>query len=114
MPSFTTVHLLHMFVFGSLLIYVGIRRKQTPTWLFYILTFLGTIVTIYHSYMVYLAITEKKVLPWVNLFHIFVIAPLLISVGLLGADSPRYLFEFMLMLGFSAIGYHAYYLLIGQ
>jgi hypothetical protein len=114
MSSFTSLHLFHIFIIGSLLIYLGIKQKQTPAWVFHILTFLGIFIVIYHSYRAYLAITEKKALPWINAFHIFVIAPLLISLGLLGTNSPRYLFEFMLMLGFSVIGYHAYYLLIGQ
>jgi hypothetical protein len=114
MSNSTFLQLFHIFIVGSLLLYLGIRQKQAPNWLFKVLTFLGVFIVIFHSYRAFRAITEKKALPWINLFHIFVVAPLLISLGLLGTNSPRYLFEFVLMLGFAVIGYNAYYLTIGQ
>jgi hypothetical protein len=50
--------------------------------------------------------------PWVNLFHIFVVAPLLIYIGYEKDNTPRQYFEYIFMLAFAAIGYHAYYMVV--
>jgi hypothetical protein len=48
---------------------------------------------------------------WVNYIHIFLIGPLLVTIGLNGINTSRPYFELLLMAGMAAIGYHGYYLL---
>jgi hypothetical protein len=48
---------------------------------------------------------------WVNLIHIFIIAPILVYIGYNREKTRRLFYEILLMLGFAAIGYHGYYLI---
>ena len=103
------VHLFHIIIVGSLFLYVGINREKTNPILYPILLGLGIIIILYHIYKTYKYIKENKGY-WVNLIHIFLIGPLLIYIGYNGVKTTRKFFEILMMLGFSAIGYHGYYL----
>ena len=98
------VNILHIVIIGSLFLYIGITKTTFP---FPALLILGLFVTFYH---IYKAITNPTS-AWVNYIHIFLVGPLLIYIGYKGKDTPRKYFEYLLMLGFAAIGYHGYYLL---
>jgi len=74
-----------------------------------ILTTIGIIIILYHSYKVYIKLKEG-INPWINFIHILIIGPLLLYIGLNGKKTQRFLFEIALMLGFTAIGYNGYYL----
>jgi hypothetical protein len=74
---------------------------------------LGVFIIFYHIYKTYLKYSAGKN-PWVNLFHIFVVGPLLIYIGYNNRSTPRSAYELLLMLGFAAIGYHGYYLAIND
>lgn len=111
MEQLMLIHLLHIFIFGSLFLYVGIQTNKIPTWLYSVLIYLGIVILFYHSYKTYALLKAGKN-PWINLFHIFTVAPLLIYIGLNGLKTPLYVYQFMLMLAFTVIGYHGYYLLI--
>ena len=113
MASSLFVHLFHILIVGSLFIYIGIKQKQITVWLFKVSAFLGGFIVLYHLYKAYIKYTEKKAL-WVNLLHIFIIGPLVLLIGINGENTPRYMFELLLMLGFAVIGYHGYYLIIGE
>lgn len=104
------VHLFHMFIVGSLFLYVGINRENVWKQLFPILMGLGVVIVSYHIYKAYTYMTAGKGY-WVNLLHIFIIGPLLIYIGYYGEKTARLYFELLLMLGFASIGYHGYYLL---
>lgn len=109
----TFVHLFHIFFVGSLFIYIGIKQKQMPSFVFHGLSILGAFIIAFHLYKAYSKFIEKKAI-WVNLFHILVIGPMLLAIGVYGESTPRYMFEFILMLGFASIGYHGYYLSMGE
>lgn len=100
------LQLFHIIFVGGFLFYVGINRTNLHPYIFNILIVLGIIVLIYH---VYRATTKKN--PWINLIHIFIIAPLLIYIGYSGDKTPRYAFEILLMLSIAAFGYNGYYLI---
>ena len=109
------VHLFHLLFVGSLFLYVGITRKNTPEWLYSLLYYLGFIIILYHLYKSYLKFSKNKTtFLWVNLIHIFFIGPLLITIGKNGKESPRYLYEILLMFAFASIGYHGYYMIHGD
>jgi hypothetical protein len=78
-----------------------------------ILLTLGIIIVFYHAYKTYLKINSGKN-PWVNLFHIFVVGPLLIYIGYNKQLTPSQAYEFLLMLGFASIGYHGYYAVMNE
>jgi len=103
------VHLLHIIIIGGLFIYVGIMRQGISPYLFPFLLSLGIVIVFYHIFKAYKYSTLGKPI-WVNLIHILLVGPLLIYIGYSAADTARLYFEMLLMLGFSAIGYHGYYL----
>ena len=104
------VHLFHLVIVGSLFLYVGVQRNQIPPWLFPILFGLGIIIWVYHAFKTYSRLVAGGN-PWVNLLHIFYIGPLLIYIGHQRTNTPRYIYEMLLMLGFASIGYHGIYFL---
>ena len=53
---------------------------------------------------------QKGESAWVNYIHFLIIGPLLVYIGYLGLETPRKMFEILLLLGMAAIGYHGYYL----
>lgn len=110
MSTESIVHLFHILIVGSLFLYVGIQRTAIPTTLFPILFWLGIIIIFYHIFKVYTYIKQGKGY-WVNLIHILLVGPLLIYIGYNREKTARLYFELLLMLGFSAIGYHGYYML---
>jgi hypothetical protein len=107
--SHTFVHLFHIIFVGGLFLYVSINGTNTPAFIFPLLKYLGIIIIVYHCYKGYLKIVDAKS-AWVNYIHIFLIGPLLITIGLNGINTSRKYFELLLMAGMASIGYHGYYL----
>ena len=106
MDAHLQLAIFHLLIITPLFIYVGIAREQVPDALFSTLGGLGVVIAGYHSYRAYEKIKDGKS-PWVNYIHIFLVAPLLIILGLHGKTANRKYFEMLLLLGFSALGYHA-------
>jgi len=109
MSSLFFVHLFHIIIVGSLFLYVGIKKTNIPNFMYTVLTILGVIIILYHSFKVYKKLKEG-LNPWINYIHIFIVGPLLLYIGINGKKTQRPYFEILLMLGFAAIGYHGYYL----
>jgi hypothetical protein len=103
------IRLFHILIVGSLFLYVGITKSNIPNFMYSILTTIGIIIILYHSYKVYKKL-KLELNPWINYIHIFIIGPLLLYIGLNGKKTQRFYFEIVLMLGFTAIGYNGYYL----
>ena len=113
MSSMFFVHLFHLLIVGSIFLYVGINANKTPEWLYSPLYYLGFIIVFYHLYKTYVKISKgQTTFVWVNLIHILLIGPLLIIIGNSGKETPRYLYEILLLFGFASIGYHGYYMTI--
>lgn len=113
MSSSFFIQLFHILFVGPLFLYIGIKQKEMPSLMFKASAFLGGFIILYHSYKAYLKFAEKKA-PWVNLIHILLVGPLLLIIGINGEKTPRYMFEILFMLAFAVIGYHGYYLAIGE
>lgn len=103
------IHLFHILVVGSLFLYVGIIKTNIPAFMYSVLMVLGIIIILYHGFKVYKKLKEGHN-PWVNYIHIFLIGPLLLYIGINKKKTQRLYFEILLMLAFSSIGYHGYYL----
>jgi len=110
LSSHAIINLMHVLFIAPLLIYVGIARDSIPEWMFYVLGGLGVIVLLYQLYKAYGKIKEGKS-AWVNWIHVFLIAPLLILMGILRKDTERRYFEMLLLAGCAALGYHGIYLI---
>ena len=110
MSSSTIVHLLHILLVGSLFLYVGIKGKNIPPPMYPFLLGLGIFIFFYHSYVAYNRMKKGSPI-WINLIHMFIIAPLLVYIGYNNTNTKQRYYEILLMLGFASIGYHGYYLL---
>lgn len=105
------IHLIHIIIIGSLLLYVGIKGKTMPSFMYPTLLVIGILILTAHGYSVISKYGQKNSGLWVNLFHIFIVAPVILSIGIKREQTPYYLFQFMIMLGFAAIGYHGYFMI---
>jgi hypothetical protein len=105
------VHLFHIILVGGLFLYVSLKNSSMPKFMFPFLIFLGIFIIIYHSYKSYTYSLIKKSFN-VNLFHIFIVAPLLIYIGYERPGPNKFTYQLLLMLAFSVIGYHGYYLIL--
>ena len=103
------VHLFHILIVGTLFLYVGIRQTNIPNFMYSVLIGFGMLVLLYHGFKIYKKLQEGSN-PWINYIHVFIVAPLLLYIGLNKKKTPRFYFEILMMLGFAAIGYHGYYL----
>ena len=107
MKFINIIHLIHIFLIGGLFLYVGLIKNNIKNWMFPVLFYLGIFLILYQSYKLY---KSNGLYNWVYYFHIIIIAPLLILIGLYKEKSPQYYFDFIFMLAFAVIGYHGYYL----
>jgi len=110
MNTESLVHLFHILIVGGLFLYVGITRDKIPSLMYPILLGLGVIIIFYHLYKTYNYMKLDKPY-WVNLIHILLVGPLLITIGYNRENTSRRYFELLLMLGFASIGYHGYYMI---
>lgn len=103
------IHLFHILFVGFLFLYVGIHRNKISAIMYPILLGLGLVIIFYHIFKLYSYMMQGKGY-WVNLIHILLVGPLLVFIGYNGEKTSRLYFELLMMLGFSAIGYHGFYL----
>ena len=103
------INLFHILLVGPLFLYVGIQKGNIINYMFPFLLVLGAFITVYHIYLAYNKL-KQGLSAWVNYIHFLIIGPLLVYIGYLGLETPRKMFEMLLLLGMAAIGYHGYYL----
>ena len=97
------IHLLHILVSAPIMIYVGHDRGNGPNWLYQLVLAVGAIVLLYHAYLFFEKYMNFKMVSWVNLIHILLVAPILIYVGLM-KDRVKYPFwQICLVLGYGAL-----------
>jgi hypothetical protein len=101
------VPLFHISFVFSILFYIGIKREALTPKVYPWIAGLGAFVILYHAYKI-----SIKKNAWVNYFHLFIVGPLLLYVGIMRDKTERKWFEFILMLAFASLGYHGYYLLL--
>ena len=104
--------LFHVTVVSPFLIYVGVQRAATPELIFNGLLGLAGAILLYHLYRAYSKWISGSSSLWVNLIHIVLVVPILLWIGYYKKDTSRQAFEMLLLLAFSALGYHLYSLVI--
>jgi hypothetical protein len=95
------ISIVHLLFFAPPLLYIGLTRAATPLWAFQALLFTGCFIFLYHMYR--LLGTGS----YINLIHVAIIAPILIALGWKARNSPRSLYEVLLMIVFAMIGWHS-------
>ena len=110
MTSFIIINLFHIFIIGGLFLYIGIQKNSMPSFMYPTLVMLGVFVCLYHIYKAYM----NPKFAWVNYIHMFIVGPLLVYIGFTKEKTERKYYEIILMLAFAAIGYHGYYLILGE
>jgi hypothetical protein len=104
--------LFHIFIVSPFFIYVAFVRGQLMPWVFTILQVMGLLVLLYHAYKILVKWRAHSLTVWVNVIHVLAVAPLVIYIGCMAYDTPRWAFEVLAMLGFAALGYHIYSIII--
>ena len=66
---------------------------------------MGLVVFAYHVYSIYL---ERKSNLLSNLFHAFIVAPLLLWISYKKKETSREVYDAILLLAFATLGYHSY------
>jgi hypothetical protein len=112
MDHHTLLALFHVTVVSPFLIYVGVQRAATPELIFNGLLGLAGAILLYHLYRAYSKWISGSSSLWVNLIHIVLVVPILLWIGYYKKDTSRQAFEMLLLLAFSALGYHLYSLVI--
>ncbi len=101
--------LFHLFLVSALFLYVGFNRAATPDWLYNVMFALGLLVLFYHGFKAISRIGAKSPYLWINLMHVFLIAPLLIWIGFQGKKTDRSFYDMLLLAGFAVFGFHIYH-----
>ena len=114
MDTHLILGLFHIFAVVPLFLYVAISRGNTVTGVYGFLLVLGAIILLYHLYKAYTKWIAGSSSLWVNLVHVFYVAPLLIYIGYREKDTPRSAYELLALLGFAALGYHTYHLIVSM
>ena len=102
----------HVFVVAPFFLYVAFVRGQLMPWVFTALQVLGLIVLLFHAYRIMTRWKAQSLTVWVNILHVVAVAPLLLYIGCMGYDTPRWAYEVLAMLGFAALGYHIYQIVL--
>ena len=102
----------HVFVVAPFFLYVAFVRGQLMPWVFTALQILGLVVLLFHAYRIMTRWKAQSLTVWVNILHVVAVAPILLYIGCMGYDTPRWAYEVLAMLGFSALGYHIYQIVL--
>jgi hypothetical protein len=103
--------LFHIFIVVPFFLYIFIQRAATPEYIYNILFFVGLFILVYHTYKALLKYSTNSLSLWINLIHIFIIAPLLIYIGYYGKKTNRAAYELLGLTTFAALGYHLFNLI---
>ena len=93
----------HSLIIAPLFIYIGATNGQVMKPLYKLILYLGIISLLYHAYKTVKNYQDGNTMYIVNLFHVFVIAPLLIYVGLKREKTTYPIPSLMYILGIGAL-----------
>lgn len=101
--------LFHLAFVVPLFLYAGFQRADMPQWMYQTLLSIGLLIGAYHGFKLVRRWYSGSPI-WVSAIHVFLVAPLLIVIGIHGKDTPRSAYELLLIGGFGAGGYHLFQL----
>lgn len=112
MDAFFLVALLHVIVIVPFLLWVGFNRAATPDWMYSVLFGTGLIVLLYHTYKAISRLIAASPVIWINLIHVFLVAPLILWIGYYAKRTERPAYDMLLIAAFGAFGFHLYRLIV--
>jgi hypothetical protein len=112
MDAFFLIVILHVTVIVPFFLWVGFNRAATPEWMYSVLFGTGIIVLLYHSYKAIARLLAASPVVWINLIHVFLIAPLLLWIGYYAKRTERPAYDMLLLTAFGALGFHLYKLIV--
>ena len=98
MDRSTIISLVHVFVTGAFLFWIGWKNVSTPQWAYWVLLLLGLAVLV-----LWLLKFSWNLMP---VIHALFVAPVLIYLGWNKNKSPFWLYQMCTIIGSAAIGYH--------
>jgi len=101
----------HLLFVVPFFLYIFIQRAATPDFIYNILFVVGLFVLVYQTYKALLRYSTNSSSLWINLIHIFLIAPLIIYIGFNAKKTPRAAYELLGLTTFAAAGYHLFNLI---
>jgi hypothetical protein len=101
----------HILIIVPFFLYIGFQRATTPAWLYTSTLVIGFIIILYHGFKLGVRMAKNSDFAWVNAIHVLLVGPLLVYIGWHKQNTPRMAYELLLMLGFSAAGYHLFSLI---
>ena len=102
------IALFHIFIVVPFFMYIFVQRGATPEYIYNILFFVGLFILVYHTYKSLLRYSTNSLSLWINLIHVFIIAPLSIYIGYYGKKTNRSAYELLGLITFAALGYHLF------
>jgi len=108
MNTHIILSIFHILVVVPFLGYIFFNRASNPEWIYTSLFFVGIFLFIYQTYKSIIKYISKSSTLWVNLFHVLIVAPLLIYIGYKAKKTERGAYELLGILTFGALGYHLY------
>jgi hypothetical protein len=112
MDVFFLIVVLHITVIVPFLLFVGFNRAATPEWVYSVLFGTGLLVLVYHAYKSIVRLLAASPMVWMNLIHVFIVAPLFIWIGYYGKRTERPAYDMLLLAAFGALGFHMYKLIV--
>lgn len=111
MDTHLLLSLFHIFAVVPFFLYIALSRANTTYTVYKIAFVVGILITLYHAYKSVIKWKAGSQSLWVNLFHVFLIGPLLTYIGYMEQQTPRAAYELLAISGFGAAGYHVYNLI---
>jgi hypothetical protein len=112
MDAYFLVALLHVIVIVPFLLWIGFNRAATPDWMYSVLFGTGLIVLLYHTYKAISRLIAASPVIWINLIHVFLVAPLILWIGYYAKRTERPAYDMLLIAAFGAFGFHLYRLIV--
>jgi hypothetical protein len=112
MDIYLLIAILHVVVIVPFLLWVGFNRAATPDWVYQVLFGSGILIILYHGFKAIGRYFAKSPVLWVNLLHVFLVAPLLLWIGYHEKKTERPAYDMLLIAAFGAFGYHLYKLIV--
>jgi|LauGreStaDraftv2_3_1035109.scaffolds.fasta_scaffold175011_2 hypothetical protein len=112
MDPYLLIGVMHVAFIVPFLLWVAFQRAASPDWVYNVLFGTGLLILVYHGIKAVGRFFAKSAMLWVNLIHVFLIAPLLIWIGYYGKKTERPAYDMLIIAAFGAFGYHLYKLVV--
>ena len=94
------ISLIHIFITGIFLLYLGWEENNSPKWAYILSLILGILI-----FLVWVIRIKSKNI-FMIIIHLCIVVPLLLAIGLLKNKTPIYLYKISIIIGSASIGYH--------